>query len=129
VSVSDLRDEQWVVGRDTTPMLDVVLRVAHEAGFEPRVDLHSNDYQVILAAVAEGLGVALVPPLALVTEYPAVRLRPISDVEVRRYTVAAVRAGGSGRPAIAAALDALREMAGRVAAATPGVTVTSVPRG
>jgi DNA-binding transcriptional LysR family regulator len=55
VSISDLKDEQWIVGRDGSTFLEVQIRVANEAGFQPKVDLQSNDYQVILAAVAAGV--------------------------------------------------------------------------
>lgn len=107
VRVSDLRDEQWIVGRDGSPFLDVQVRVANEAGFEPRVDLQSNDYQVILAAVGAGLGVALVPPMARMTDYPAVIFVETADIEVHRRVVAVIRRRSGASPAIAAALDAL----------------------
>lgn len=114
--ISDLAEEQWVVGRDGSPFLEVQVRVANEAGFEPRIHFHSNDYQVILAAVEADLGIALVPPLAMFSEYPNVVLREPQDIEVNRRIVAVVRAGSSSSPAIAAALDAL-ESAAELAAA------------
>ncbi len=110
VRIHDMAEEQWVVGRDGSPFMEVQVRIANEAGYTPRVDLHSNDYQVILAAVEAGLGVALVPPLALFASYPGVVLRPPEDIEVNRRVVAAIRAGSGGSPGIAAALAALREV-------------------
>ena len=49
-------------------------------------------------AVEAGLGVALVPPLALFAPYPGVVLRVTDDIVVNRRIVAVVRAGSSGNP-------------------------------
>lgn len=119
VRMADLRDEQWVVGRDGSTLLEIQVRVANEAGFQPRVDLHSNDFQVILAAVEAGLGVALVAPLARFADYPGVVFRQPTDLEVRRYVAASIRRGSSGSPAVAAVLRALKDVARERAAASP----------
>jgi DNA-binding transcriptional LysR family regulator len=111
VGVADLRDEQWIVGRDGSPFLEVQVRVANEAGYEPHVDLHSNDYQVILAAVQAGLGVALVPPMARFADYPGVVFRQPSDMEIRRHIVALIRRGSRTSPAVAAVFDAIKGVA------------------
>jgi len=89
-------------------------RVANEAGFAPRLDLHSNDFQVILASVEAGLGVALVPPLAFFAEYPGVVYRSPTDVTVQRNVLVAIRSGSAQRPAIDAALTALETVAADV---------------
>jgi molybdate transport repressor ModE-like protein len=119
VRVADLRDEQWIVGRDGSPFLEVQVRVANEAGYEPHVDLHSNDYQVILAAVEAGLGVALVPPMARFADYPGVTFRQPADMEIRRHVVALIRRGSRTSPAVAAVIDAIRAMAGERAQTSP----------
>ena len=51
VEIADLRDEEWIVGRDSTSMLELVATATRRAGYEPRTDFHSMDFQVILAAV------------------------------------------------------------------------------
>lgn len=119
VKMSDFRDEQWIVGRDGSPFLEVQMRVASEAGYELHGDLHSNDYQVILSAVQSGLGVALVPPLARFAEYPGVVFRQPTDTEVRRRILAVIRRGSAGSPAIAAALEAIRGVARERVATSP----------
>lgn len=111
VRLADFFDEQWVVGRDGSPFMEVMLRIANEAGFTPRVDLHSNDYQVILAAVEAGLGVALVPPLARFSSYPGVVFRDCADIDINRRIVAVIRSGSMRAPAVNAALQAIREIA------------------
>lgn len=127
--VSDLRDEEWIVGRDGSSLLEVQVRVANEAGFQPRLDLHSNDYQVILAAVEAGLGVALVPPIARFAEYPGVAFRQPEDMRVLRRILAVIRRGSGGSPAIAATLAALREVAGEQAAVHAHEGVVTGERG
>ncbi|GAB4291593.1 MAG: LysR family transcriptional regulator [Coriobacteriia bacterium] len=114
VAMLDLRDDAWVVGRDNTAFLDVVVRVANEAGYEPRVSVHSNDYLVILEAVSAGLGVALITPLMIIGEYDGVTFTRLTDTTVHRRVVAAIRRGSSRRPAVSAALAELRETATRV---------------
>ena len=111
VALADLRDEEWIVGRDSTSMLDLVIAATRRQGYEPRTDFHSMDFQVILSAVGAGLGVALVPPLALIGSYPNVEITRVSDLEIDRTIWAAVRKGSRGNPGIAAVLA--RAAAGR----------------
>ena len=119
VALTDLRDEEWIVGRDATSMLDLVVAATRRQGYKPRTDFHSMDFQVILSAVGAGLGVALVPPLALIGSYPDVYITHVSDLSIDRTIWAAVRRGSSGHPGIAAVLAALREAAVDVAGRIP----------
>lgn len=119
VTIAQLRDEEWIVGRDSTSMLELVTVATRRAGYEPRTDFHSMDFQVILAAVGAGLGVALVPPLALIGEYPKVAITQIAQLELDRTVWATIRRGSSGNPGIAVVLSALREAAARVSATIP----------
>jgi DNA-binding transcriptional LysR family regulator len=64
--------------------------------------------------VQAGLGVTLVPPLALFARYPGVVFREPSDVSIHRRVVALTRRGAAGSPAVAAALTELRAVADRV---------------
>jgi len=119
VKLADLKHEEWIVGRDSTSMLDLVVAATRRQGYEPLTDFHSMDFQVILSAVGAGLGVALVPPLALTGTYPNVEITDVSDLEINRTIWAAIRRGSDGNPGIAAVLTALRETAGRVACELP----------
>ena len=42
-----------------------VVRICRAAGFEPRVSFESDDYLTVQGLVAAGVGVALIPELAL----------------------------------------------------------------
>lgn len=119
VSVADLKDEEWIVGRDQTSMLELVIAATHRLGYEPRTDFHSMDFSVILAAVGAGLGVALVPPLALVGEYSSVAITRVSDLRLSRRILASIRRGSGGNPGIAVVLAALREAAEHVVCDLP----------
>lgn len=110
--LEELRDERWFAARGPNPCRDAVLRATAFCGFEPRIELLSTiDYQLSLAAVGAGLGVMLVPALALYTEYPGVSLQPLVDVPLRRRVFAAMRDGSRSAPPVAAALAALSEVA------------------
>jgi len=119
VSLVDLRDEEWIVGRDSTSMLDLVVAATRRQGYEPKTDFHSMDFQVILSAVGAGLGVALVPPLALIGSYPNVEITRVRDLEIDRTIWAAIRKGSKGNPGIAAVLAALQQAAADVAERIP----------
>ncbi|MFC9970892.1 LysR family transcriptional regulator [Spirillospora sp. NPDC127200] len=56
-----LGDETWISGAPGIPNRVCLETLAAQAGIEPRVTYESADYHVILALVAAGLGVALVP--------------------------------------------------------------------
>jgi len=58
--------ERWVAPMAGSPGADNLDRLAGEAGFVPRISFRSSDYSVVRGLVAAGLGVALVPRLALV---------------------------------------------------------------
>lgn len=115
VAIADFSEEEWIVGRDSTSMLDLVRATTLKAGFEPRTDFHSMDFDVILAAVAAGLGVALVPPLALATAPEGIAIRRLADVKLNRTIWAAIRRGSGSNPGIAVVLRALRDAAELVA--------------
>lgn len=117
VRLEELREERWFAAREPNPCRDAVVRATAYCGFDARMELLAcMDYQVILAAVAAGLGVTLVPHLALGLTYPGVAIQPLIDVPLRRRVFAAMRAGSSTAPQVAAGIAALRAAAEDVAA-------------
>lgn len=63
VRIADLADETWILaGRRFADLLD---EAAAGAGFEPRTMLVADDYVVMQSLAAHGLGITLVPELAL----------------------------------------------------------------
>jgi len=72
--LADLSDEPFIVGSGTAE--DTLMRASFPSGFQPRVDIVAADWTGKLGCVAAGLGVALVPALAI-------RATP-SDITLRR---------------------------------------------
>lgn len=112
VELASLADSPWIAaGRDDA--LRVVLeRACGLAGFVPRLDYASSDYTVIFALVQAGLGVSMVPRLALESLSADVSLREIGDFSLSRTVSVAVRSGSRRRPPIAAMVSSLIEFAG-----------------
>jgi DNA-binding transcriptional LysR family regulator len=121
IAMAELAEENWIVGRDSTSMLDLVSAAGRTSGFTPRTDLHSMDFEVILAAVSAGLGVALGPTLALVGDVSDVSVRRIADLELNRSIWAATRRGSNTAPGIAAVLATLRAVVQHVVPVLPTV--------
>jgi DNA-binding transcriptional LysR family regulator len=106
VAIEHLENDPWIAGKLGTFCHLVVIHAARQAGYEPRIAHVTNDFQVEYALVAAKAGVGLVPELAGPPP-PGVVTRPVKGTPPVRRIYAAVRAGSSGRPAIAAMLDAL----------------------
>jgi DNA-binding transcriptional LysR family regulator len=113
IALADLRDEEWMVcGVDgTCPDSNVLLRACRDAGFAPQIGFDSDDYAAVLGMVASGMGVALIPSLALVGARSDIAIRPLRNAAPARR----VRAGvASDRPsALADALLEILRAAGR----------------
>jgi DNA-binding transcriptional LysR family regulator len=110
--LADLREESWIQTSATSPCARHVVRSCHAAGFEPRVSFESDDYQTVQGLVAAGVGVALIPQLALSAVRADVRIRALHPSSPVRMVFAATRRGAAVTPAVATMLDVLREVAG-----------------
>ncbi|HVD86572.1 MAG TPA: LysR family transcriptional regulator [Solirubrobacterales bacterium] len=116
VSLEDLSEESWIQTAAASPCAKHVVRSCHAAGFDPRVSFESDDYQTVQGLVAAGVGVALIPQLALSTVRPDILVRPLDPQAPARRVFAATPRGAPATPAVATMLDVLRE-AGRRAGA------------
>ena len=115
-SLQEFQDAPWILASAGTLCHTATVHVCREAGFEPRPRHHADDFATVLALVAAGQGVSLVPELAAREAPPGVRLLSLTT---RRHTRVACRRGGLQHPAISAFVDALRDAAGRSPSATP----------
>jgi DNA-binding transcriptional LysR family regulator len=107
-----LADARWVATPPRTACRAMLDDACRAAGFVPDVPFHANDFGVLAAYVAAGLGVALVPGLALDAFARGAVVRPLVAPVTRRIYVSA-RRGGLERPALAAMVEALRAAAVR----------------
>jgi DNA-binding transcriptional LysR family regulator len=131
--LEDLRDEAFVQTSAASPCARHVVRCCHAAGFEPAVSFESDDYQTVQGLVAAGVGVALIPQLALSTVRGDMIVRALHPSgPTRRVTAATVR-GSAVAPAAAAMLDVLREVSasygGEAARTAAGVRAAHVRGG
>jgi DNA-binding transcriptional LysR family regulator len=104
VSLAEFAGERWIHGwGEVGGVLDMLAAVS---GFQPRVACRSSDYRFMSALVGAGVGVALVPSLAL-TGRPDVRDLQITP-EPTRYVGAYLPKRHRPNPAAERLLTALR---------------------
>jgi len=111
--LGDLRGEAWVQTSRSSPCARHVVRCCHAAGFEPNVAFESDDYQTVQGLVAAGVGVALIPELALPGVREDIVIRALSPRPPVRQVIAAVPAGAHLVPAAPAMLKILEDAAAR----------------
>jgi len=100
VRIAELAEDSFVVGSATAE--DTLLRATLPSGFQPRIDLVAAEWTGKLGCVAAGLGVALVPALAIrATPSDIALLRLHRDDASVRQVFAATLAGRSRPPAVA----------------------------
>jgi DNA-binding transcriptional LysR family regulator len=114
LTLAALSGEWWLFPRITggvSSTYDRLMRGACAiAGFEPRILFEINDCQTAQGFVAAGMGIAVLPHLALHPVNPHVTVRKLDDAPSR--SVLAIRlAGGAPTPPAQAVLQLLREAA------------------
>jgi DNA-binding transcriptional LysR family regulator len=111
--IEDLRAEAWVQTSRPSPCARHVVRCCHAAGFEPNVSFESDDYQTVQGLVAAGVGVALIPELALSVVREDIAIRTLSPHSPARQVLAAAPGAARLSPAMPAMLDILEQVAKR----------------
>ncbi|HJQ47216.1 MAG TPA: LysR substrate-binding domain-containing protein [Amycolatopsis sp.] len=106
-----LADQPWIAAASDDELHVMLERACGLAGFVPRLDFTSSDYTVIFALVEAGLGVSLVPRLALESMSADIQVHPVAEPELTRTVSVAVRAGSRRHPPIGAFLTALHDVA------------------
>lgn len=108
-SLAALADETWIGPYPGNPVHDVIAFACEQAGFTPRFAHCSDDFRAVVALVAAGAGVALVPRLALRDmAQPGVAIRHVPGPERRVF--AAVRRGAESHPLLRPLLGTLRDL-------------------
>jgi DNA-binding transcriptional LysR family regulator len=109
--LADLADEDWVQTSESSPCARHVVRSCLAAGFEPNVTFESDDYETVQGLVAAGVGVALIPRLALTRLHPGIVVRALAPRSPVRRVVAATSRGPGVLPAANSMLQILRDIA------------------
>ena len=102
------RDTFWIMGSPDTLCHTMAVRACQAAGFTPRIRHRADDFTTVLALVAAGQGVALVPQLGAIDPPADVVLTPLPT---RRRTRIAYRRGARHHPAVSACTAAIRASA------------------
>ncbi|PKK15052.1 LysR family transcriptional regulator [Thermomonospora sp. CIF 1] len=85
VSFADLAGEEWISGEPGVHNRVCLETVAAQTGVPVRTAYETHDYEVTLALIAAGIGVALVPSTALRhTASPAFAARPLRGLSLAR---------------------------------------------
>jgi DNA-binding transcriptional LysR family regulator len=113
LTLSDLRGEDWVQTSSESPCARHVVRSCLAAGFEPNVTFESDDYETVQGLVAAGVGVALIPRLALTRVHPGIVVRELAPRSPARKVVAATVTGPGVAPAARPMIRVLSDVAGR----------------
>lgn len=125
--LADLADESWITGAPGATCTDsqILLGACSAAGFEPRIAFHSDDYNAIQGFIAAGVGVSLVPDLALATVREDVVARSLGARPPTRVIEAVTLAAGYRSPAKQAALDVLVEVGAEFAGRNEALALAS----
>ena len=103
--MTDLTDDEWIAG--CARCRGHLLKIAHDAGFAPKVAFETEDYVAVQGFVAAGLGVALIPDLIrAATSNDDVLIRPL-DPQTRRRIHVVTTDDLLKVPAVATTLEAL----------------------
>ncbi len=99
LELEQLQDDHWVQTSATSPYARHVVRLCNAAGFEPAVSFESDDFATVQGLVAAGVGVALVPRLALTGLREGTVVRALSPPGPARRVVVATERGVAIAPA------------------------------
>jgi DNA-binding transcriptional LysR family regulator len=109
VPLGDLADERWIDDDPHDTSCGRILRAWwRAAGLNPHFVARTSDHHASIAFVAAGVGVAIVPRLALGMLPPAVAQVRVVDPEPTRRIVACVRDDTDRNPAVSRAMEILR---------------------
>ncbi len=119
VSLTDLRDQHWVQTSAASPCARHVVRSCLAAGFEPYVAFESDDYETVQGLVAAGVGVALIPRLALTRVHSGIVVRSLAPQSPTRKVTVATMSGPGVAPAARSMIGVLRDVARRYTGSSP----------
>jgi DNA-binding transcriptional LysR family regulator len=109
VAIGELARESWIAG--CPRCRGQLVEVCEGAGFTPRIDFATDDYPAVVGLVGAGLGVAVLPQLAIESVRPRGVRTVTLEPAVRREIVALTLPDLAQVPAVAATLDQLARAA------------------
>ncbi|MFJ6463692.1 LysR family transcriptional regulator [Streptomyces sp. NPDC091387] len=111
VDIAELAGEPWIAGCPRCRRQ--LVEVCEESGFTPRIDFATDDYPAVIGLVGAGLGVAVLPALAIESVRPRGARTVTVEPAIEREIVALTLPDLAQVPAVAATLDQLSLAAAR----------------
>jgi DNA-binding transcriptional LysR family regulator len=89
IGLAELANESWIEGAgNDTPCSLILSSACTLAGFEPTVVLNSGNYEIVQRLAGKGIGVAIIPELALTSPDPGIVVRRLEPEPWRRVVLA-----------------------------------------
>jgi DNA-binding transcriptional LysR family regulator len=121
VRLKDVAEETWIQESGAHSWCGSFHEaVCTDAGFQPKVGFRSDDYNVVQGLIAAGVGISLLPGLALTNLREDIVVRSLGKGAPARKIAAATLAGRYRSPATDAMLEILSEVADRFELPTGG---------
>ncbi len=111
VGIGELAGEPWIAGCPRCRRQ--LVEVCEASGFTPRIDFATDDYPAVIGLVGAGLGVAVLPALAVESVRPRGARTVGVEPAIEREIVALTLPDLAQVPAVAATLDQLSLAAAR----------------
>jgi DNA-binding transcriptional LysR family regulator len=108
VKLAELRDESWILSPENYELRETTLHACQQAGFTPQVVLDGGEMDTMLRLVAAGVGITLVPNLA-VHETQGLRVLRVRTQKLRRSVGMVWRNDRTASPAARALREFLVE--------------------
>ncbi|MFG3531582.1 LysR family transcriptional regulator [Streptomyces sp. NPDC047917] len=105
VGIAELAEESWIAGCPRCRRQ--LVEVCEASGFTPRIDFATDDYPAVVGLVGAGLGVAVLPELAIESVRPKGARTVTVEPAIEREIVALTLPDLAQVPAVAATLDRL----------------------
>jgi molybdate transport repressor ModE-like protein len=106
VTIAELAGERWVHG--CLSIVDLLSHYAAMAGFEPKTACRGTDYIFAQSLVKAGVGISMIPQVALMADQGGLAMVPLAPPCPSRY-IGIVTARGRNRPLADALIHALHD--------------------
>jgi DNA-binding transcriptional LysR family regulator len=106
VRLAQLRDAFWIMDTESSVFFEAVVKACRASGFDPQIRANCKDFGVIIALVEEGLGVGILPGLALHDRSIRAGIS-LTNPPLARRVAAVIRPERRSHPAIAFMLSEL----------------------
>jgi DNA-binding transcriptional LysR family regulator len=116
LELSELSGEPWIGGAPTSAWYRIASDACRRVGFMPQADFASDDHIAVQALVAAGLGVSVIPGLAVMHPLPGLEVRKLGPGAPLRHISAARSRDAYRGPAVSAMIDSLRHASQALAA-------------